>query len=219
MTIIDLSHTIKDGLRTYQGLPPVHICDFLSRDDSRHYYDEATEFQLDKIELVGNSGTYIDSPFHRYADGDDLSELALRSTINLTGIIIRIPATRDWCAIDRSFFEDKDVYGKAVLFDTGWSKYFGTEAYFSKHPFLTAGAAQTLRRAGAVLVGIDSHNIDDTRGRTRPVHSELLAHGIPIVEHLTNLNALPDQGFYFTAAPLKFKGVGTFPTRAYATMD
>ncbi|MFC3051217.1 cyclase family protein [Kordiimonas pumila] len=218
MPIIDLSHTIQHGQTTYKGLPPVHICDYLSREESKSLYAEGTSFQIDMLTMVGNSGTYIDSPFHRYADGDDLSTLALETTTNLPALVIRAPYSCNWHAIDEDTLDGKDFKNKAVLFDTGWSKKFGSDTYMEKHPFLTKATARALEKGGAVLVGIDSHNIDDIRLNERPVHSILLKSAIPIVEHLTNLSALPDQGFKFYAAPLKIKAVGTFPTRAYAIL-
>lgn len=214
---VDLSHTIRDGLVTYRGLPPVHVCQFLSRADSRRHYAPGTEFQIDQLTLVGNSGTYIDSPFHRYADGEDLAALTLAKASHLSGLVIRTPACKPWQAIDASLFRDHRIKGMAVLFHTGWSRHFGTPAYMSEHPFLTEEAANILADAGVALVGIDSHNIDDIRGDARPVHSRLLGDGIPIVEHLTGLDRLPDAGFSFHAAPIKLEGVGTFPVRAYAT--
>jgi len=219
MAIIDLSHAMYDGLETCKGLPSLHICDYLSRQKSRTQYADGTEFQLDRIDLVGNSGTYIDSPFHRFADGDDLAALPLERTVGLPGIAIRTPSLGRWHAIGVEVLVDKSLEGRAVLFDTGWCKHFGSPAYFDHHPFLTEAAATHLKDQGAVLVGIDSHNIDDTRHNTRPIHSYLLGSQIPIVEHMTNLSALPDQGFRFFAAPLKFRGVGTFPTRAFAMID
>ena len=219
MSIIDLSQTISDGVKTYKGIPAIHVCDYLSRKESRKTYATGTEFQMDEIKLVGNSGTYIDSPFHRYADGKDLASLALSSTINLQAIVIRAPHLNEWSAVGVEAFEDKQLTGKAVLVDTGWSKHFGTEKYIAHHPFVTEEAAEYLLSQCVALVGIDSHNIDDIRQNTRPVHSILLGADIPIVEHLTNLSSLPDQGFSFFAAPIKFKGVGTFPTRAYAIID
>ncbi|MCJ9430351.1 cyclase family protein [Kordiimonas marina] len=219
MHIIDLSQTMKDGLQTYKGLPEIHVCSHLSREDSRQHYEDGAEFQIDDIQLIGNSGTYIDSPFHRYKDGKDLAALSLAATVNLPGIVIRAPSASPWASVELSAVKGRDVKGKAVLIETGWCRYFGSSAYYEGHPFLSADAAQYLRDVGAALVGIDSHNIDDTRGRKRPVHTTLLGAEIPIVEHMTNLNALPDQGFRFFAAPIKFEGVGTFPTRAYALMD
>lgn len=219
MKIIDLSQTMENGLQTYKGLPAIHVCDYLSRQDSAERYGDHETFQIDQITLIGNSGTYIDSPFHRYENGRDLSELALSATTALPGVVIRVPYARPCHAIDEKAFSDRELEGKAVLFDTGWCRHFGCEDYFDGHPFLTADAADLLHKKGATLVGIDSHNIDDTRTNTRPVHSVLLGADIPIVEHMNNLSALPDLGFRFFAAPLKFKGVGTFPTRAYAIID
>ena len=215
VNFVDLSHTIESGMITYKGLPAPLICDFLSREKSRDFYDEGTEFQIGKIEMVANTGTYLDCPFHRYEHGDDLSQVTLERCANLQGVIIEADY-RAGIEIGRKFFEQKDVSGKAVLVSTGWSAHWRTDAYFENHPFLTEEAAVFLRDQGAVLVGIDSHNIDDTRGRSRPVHSTLLKAGILIVEHLCNLHALPKKYFYFNAVPPKFKGVGTFPVRAYA---
>lgn len=211
--LIDLSHEIEHGMPTYKGLPAPIICDYLSREASRALYEEGTEFQIGKIEMVSNTGTYLDCPFHRYADGHDLSQLRLEQLVELEGIVIRTIGTQ---AIGVEFFRDKPLAGRAVLVHTGWSKHWRTEAYFENHPFLTAEAAEWLVRSGARLVGIDSHNIDDTRGRARPVHSALLGNGILIVEHMRGLEQLPDEGFHFTAAPPKFVGVGTFPVRAFA---
>lgn len=215
--LIDLSHTIEDGMVTYKGLPAPVICDYLSREKSRAFYENGTEFQIGKIEMVTNTGTYIDCPFHRYADGKDLSEVALEKFTDLESIVIRADYTKD-IAIGPAYFEQVNVRGKAVLVNTNWSKFWRTDAYFENHPFLTERAAIFLRDHGAVLVGIDSHNMDDTRGRGRPVHSTLLRAEILIVEHLCNLDTLPDSGFYFHAVPPKFKGAGTFPVRAYASL-
>ncbi|MDJ0752781.1 MAG: cyclase family protein [Ardenticatenaceae bacterium] len=216
-TCIDLSHTIEDGLVTYKGLPAPVICDFLSREASRELYAPGTEFQIGKIEMVANTGTYIDCPFHRYEDGKDLSEVTLEAFVDLEGIVIRAPY-QEQLAIGRSFFEGKELRGRAVLVHTGWDEHWNTDAYFENNPFITEEAAQYLESCGVKLVGIDSLNIDDTRINSRPVHSTLLAREILIVEHLCRLNRLPDEGFLFTAAPPKFKGVGTFPVRAMAKL-
>jgi kynurenine formamidase len=213
---IDLSHTIEDGLITYKGLPAPIICDFLSREQSRSYYGPGTEFQIGKIEMVANTGTYLDSPFHRYEDGKDLSELELASLANLEGVVLRAKSEGQR-AIDASAFANVDVGGKAILIQTGWDKHWRTDKYFEgTHPFLTRNAAQFLAVAGAALVGIDSYNIDDTADLTRPAHSILLGGGIPIVEHMCRLDDLPDEGFKFFAVPVKVKGMGTFPVRAFA---
>jgi kynurenine formamidase len=216
--IIDLSHVITDGMVTYKGLPGPHICDFLSREQSAANYDDGSTFQIGRIDMVANTGTYVDVPSHRFADGKDLSEMGVESFAHLIGIVVRKPF-ESGLAVDASAFERLKVEGKAVLVATGWDRHWGSETYYSDHSFLTPAAAALLVAAGAALVGIDSHNIDDTRMRTRPVHTALLGAGIPICEHMTNLGALPDSGFRFAAAPPKVKGMGTFPVRAYAVVD
>jgi len=213
--LIDLSHTVEEGMITYRGLPAPIICDFLSREESKSHYDEGTTFQIGKIELVGNTGTYLDSPFHRYVDGKDLSQLALESVAELDGVVVR---AQGQSVIGPENFGGIDVKGKAVLVHTGWDKHWGTDQYFEGHPFLTKAAAEWLKAAGAALVGIDSLNIDDTAGGDRPTHTILLGADIPIVEHMTNLAALPDEGFKFYAVPVKVKGFGTFPVRAFGVV-
>lgn len=216
--LIDLSHTVEHGMTTYKGLPAPLICDFLSREQSRSVYAEGTEFQIGKIEMVANTGTYLDSPFHRYADGKDLSALPLSSLADLEAVVIRFQEDEER-AIDASRFEGVDLRGKAVLIHTGWDRHWRSEQYFEGHPFLKMEAAQFLLDAGATLVGIDSLNIDDTRDLRRPAHSILLRAEIPIVEHMTNLGALPADGFRFHAVPVKVKGFGTFPVRAFAVIS
>lgn len=216
--IVDLSHTIEGGLITCKGLPAPIICDFLSREASRAVYAGGTEFQIGKIELVSNTGTYLDTPFHRFADGLDLSEISLRSMANLPGVLIDA-TSNGGRAIDVELFETGEVAGKAVLVRTGWDAHWRTDAYFEGHPFLTEAAANHLVEAGAILVGIDSYNIDDTSDMRRPVHTAVLGAGIPIVEHMTGLHHLPASGFRFTAAPPKIKGMGTFPVRAFAILE
>ena len=214
----DLSHSVGNGIITYKGLPAPIVCDYLSREESRKFYQPGTEFQIGKIEMVTNTGTYVDCPFHRYANGKDWSEIALERLVDLEAITIR-GDYRKTRAIDVSFFEKKPVSGKAVLVSTGWSEFWNTETYFENHPYLTTDAADFLKEQGAWLVGIDSRNIDDTRGNSRPVHSILLKNEIIIAEHLCNLSNLPAENFKFTAIPPKFKGVGTFPVRAFAKIE
>jgi arylformamidase len=214
-TYIDLSHVIYDGLITYKGLPAPIICDFLSRQASRERYAPGTEFQIGKIEMVTNTGTYVDCPFHRYEDGKDLSEVALESFVDIEGIVIRADY-RKGLAVTAEAFKNKELHGRAVLVHTGWDEHWATDKYYENHPFLTEDAAVYLKLCGVKLVGIDSHNIDDTRGNTRPVHSTLLRNEILIAEHLCNLANVSDEGFTFSAVPPKFKGAGTFPVRAYA---
>jgi arylformamidase len=224
---IDVSHTVEDGMITYKGLPAPVICDFLSREASRELYAPGTEFQIGKIEMVANTGTYLDSPFHRFADGKDLSELPLTSLAGLPGVVVRAEAggisprrgPRTPRAIDASLLEGIDVAGKAVLIHTGWSAHWRTDRYFEGHPFLTEDAARHLKASGAALVGIDSYNIDDISDGRRPVHTTLLGAEIPIVEHLTHLHDLPERGFTFFAVPVKVKGFGTFPVRAFGILE
>lgn len=214
MPFVDLSHTIRDGLVTYPGLPAPRIGDHLTREASRANYAPGTEFHIGRIEMVANTGTYLDSPAHRWADGADLSGLALERLADLPGALADLPrGARYFTARD---LPSGSLAGCAVLLRTGWSAHFGTPRYFEPHPFLAADAAEALVRAGAALVGIDSLNIDDTRGGERPAHSVLLRAGIPIVEHLANLAALPARGFRFSAVPPKIAGMGTFPVRAFA---
>ena len=215
---VDLSHTIEDGMITYKGLPAPLICDHLSRADSRAIYATGTEFQIGRITMVANTGTYIDAPFHRYADGYDVAGFDMNSIADVDAVVVHLDGMRGR-GIARGELAALDVEGKAVLVHTGWSRNWRTDAYFENHPFLTADAAAFLRDAGARLVGIDSFNIDDTADRARPVHTTLLGAGIPIVEHLTALDALPASGFRFSAVPPKVRGIGTFPVRAFATLD
>ena len=215
---INISHIIEDGLITYKGLPAPIICDFLSREESKQYYSEGTEFHIGKIEMVANTGTYIDSPFHRYPEGKDISELPLSSIADLEGVVVRA-SHHEKRAISKSAFNDIDVWGKAILIHTGWDVYWKTEQYFEEHPYLTADAAEFLMKAGAKLVGIDSLNIDNTEHGERPVHSTLLGAEIPIVEHLCGLENLPDSGFRFFSIPAPVKGMGTFPVQAFAVVN
>jgi kynurenine formamidase len=216
MTLLDLSHPIRDGETTHPGLPVPVIGTHLSREDSRARYAPGTEFDIGKIAMVGNTGTYLDTPFHRYLDGFDLAGLALERCVDLDGVVVRVADRR---AIDVDLLAGVEIAQRAVLFDTGWSRHFGTPAYGVDAPFLTEEAARRLVGDGATLVGIDSVNIDSLDGNARPAHSVLLAAGIPIVEHLTALDRLPDHGFRFTAVPAPVVGMGTFPVRAFARLD
>jgi arylformamidase len=213
--LIDVSHTVEDGMITYKGLPAPVITDHLTRAASQEFYAPGTEFQIGKIAMVANTGTYLDSPFHRYADGTDLAGLDLYALANLEGLIVRTVGA-EARAIGADALMDLNLKDKAVLFHTGWDKYWRTEAYSDgNHPFLTADAAEYLAQSGATLVGIDSYNIDDNKDGSRPAHSILLRHGIPIVEHLCGLGELPDEDFKFFAVPVKVKAMGTFPVRAF----
>jgi kynurenine formamidase len=214
---VDVSHTVEHGLVTYRGLPAPVICDYLSREESRKHYAAGTEFHIGKIEMVANTGTYLDSPFHRYEDGADLSRLALESLADLDGVVVSADASAGR-AVGREAFGDLEVKGRAVLVRTGWDAHWKTESYFEGHPFLTEDAARFLADGGAALVGIDSYNIDDTADGRRPAHSVLLGAGVPIVEHMCGLGRLPREGFRFFAVPVKVRGFGTFPVRAFAVV-
>ncbi|MEV4777340.1 cyclase family protein [Microbacterium sp. LWH12-1.2] len=219
--IIDCSHPIEAGLVTYPGLPAPTIHAHLTREDSRSKYAPGTEFAMDIITMIGNTGTYLDSPYHRYAEGGDLASLDLSSLVGLPAEVFHL---RDsWSAEQRGIraatLADRELRGAAVLLDTGWSRHFGTPEYAHGAPFLTEEGARFLVDAGVRLVGIDSLNIDDTEsGGTRPAHSILLAAGVHVVEHLTSLDDVPARGARFTAAPPAIRGFGTFPVRAFATV-
>jgi arylformamidase len=200
-------------MTTYPGLPGPIICDFLSREASRAQYAPGVEFNIGKIEMVANTGTYLDSPFHRYAEGKDLSQLRLESLADLDAVVVSAPSGVR--AISRQAFSGVELEGRAVLVRTGWDVHWRTERYFSGHPYLTADAAEFLVSQGAALVGIDSLNIDDMEDLSRPVHSTLLGAEVPIVEHMCNLDRLPREGFRFFAVPAKVAGFGTWPVRAF----
>jgi arylformamidase len=214
-SLVDLSHLIEDGMTTYPGLPGPVICDFLSRADSPMRYGPGTEFQIGKIEMIGNTGTYIDSPFHRYAAGADLADLPLAAIANLECVVVRV-ATGHQGAIARLPLRAADVRGRAILVHTGWDRHWRTPQYGEQHPHLSAKLGEWLAAAGAALVGIDSMNIDGTATWDRPVHTTLLGQGIPIVEHLRGLGAVPDRGARFFAVPPRLRAFGTFPIRAFA---
>ena len=201
-------------MTTYPGLPGPIICDYLSREASRAHYGPGVEFQIGKIEMVANTGTYLDAPFHRYANGKDLAQLSLESLADLDAVVVRFPGG-EGRAITHAAFEGVEVEDKAVLVETGWDVYWRTERYLTGHPFLTADAAEHLAGRGVKLVGIDSLNIDDTADADRPVHSTLLAAGVPIVEHMCNLARLPERDFKFFAVPAKVAGFGSWPVRAF----
>lgn len=214
--LIDVSHTVEHGMVTYKGLPAPMICDWLSREGSRARYAPGTEFQIGKIEMVANTGTYVDSPFHRYENGKDLAELPLESVAELECLVVRVPA--GMTSIDEVPLPAAKVKGRAVLFHTNWDRHFRTDTYFEGHPHLTARAADWLVKAGATLAGIDSFNIDSTSTGERPVHTILLGSEVPICEHMRGLAAVPDSGGRFSAVPVKVKGMGTFPVRAYVSV-
>ncbi len=215
--LVELSHPIEHGMVTYPGLPGPEISDHLTREASRAHYDAGTEFHIGRISMVANTGTYLDTPFHRLADGSDLAGVGLHSLADLEGLLVRV-GDGSGRAIDRDSLLPHDVRGRAVLLHTGWDRHWGTPAYGVEAPFLTRAAARWLAEQKAALVGIDSLHIDDVGDGSRPAHTTLLAAGIPIVEHLCGLDQLPPRGFRFHAAPPRVRGMGTFPVRAYAVV-
>lgn len=215
--LLDLSHPIADGTITYPGLPGPVITDHLTREASRQSYAEGYEFQIGRIDMVANTGTYLDTPFHRFADGHDLAGLDLARVVDVPGVLV--DARHEQAATPEGL-DGLELAGRAVLFHTGWDAHWGTDRYGSPdHPFLAVATAERLVEAGAALVGIDSVNIDDTRTGERPIHTALLGAGIPIVEHLRGLAAIGGRAFRFTAAPPAVVGMGTFPVRALAVVD
>ncbi len=219
MKYIDLSHLIEDGMITYQGLPAPLICDYFSRQEASQIYDDGSTFQIGKIDMVGNTGTYMDCPFHRFEEGRDFSELFLKKLVNLPGVIVRCPF-EEQLEIGVGLLHDLDVAGRAVLFQTGWDRHWRTDTYFEGHPFLSTEAAEFLVEKGAVLAGIDSYNIDDTSLMKRPVHTKLLGADILIIEHMCNMHLIPaGRDFTVTAVPPKIRKVGSFPVRVYASVN
>jgi kynurenine formamidase len=215
--LIDVSHVVRDGMMTYKGLPVPIICDYLNREASKAHYEEDTSFQIGVITMCSNTGTYVDVPFHRFEKGKDLSEIELSKLANLEALKIIIPDTIT--QIGKEYFEGLDLKNKALLVQTGWSRHWNTDQYFEGHPFITEEAALYLKQAGLIFIGIDTYNIDDLSQKTRPCHSIFLGADIPICEHMTNLSALPDAGFKFFAVPVKVKGMGTFPVRAFGLIE
>ena len=211
---VDLSHPIDSGMVTYAGLPAPVVSEFLTREASRGKYAEGTTFSIGRVDMVANTGSYVDAPFHRFGEGADVADLPLEKLADLEGIVI--DATGAGRAVDAALFGRGDRAGKAVLVRTGWSRHWRTPAYFKNHPYLTRAAAERLVEAGATFVGIDTLNIDDTADGSRPAHTLLLGAGIPIAEHLTNLESLPASGFRLHCVPAPFHRMGSFPVRAYA---
>ncbi|HYH10278.1 MAG TPA: cyclase family protein [Thermoanaerobaculia bacterium] len=218
MQLLDLSHPIEHGMLTYPGLPGPLIADHLSRAASRERYRGEAEFHIGRIEMVANTGTYIDAPFHRFEDGPDIGQLPLARIAGLRGVLVHLPAGER--ALAAEAVEGLDLRDCALLVHTGWSRHWRSEAYAqADHPYVSRAAAEVLAASGVVLVGVDSVNIDDMSDASRPAHTLLLRQGIPIVEHLTNLDALTNQAFTFFAVPAPVRGMGTFPVRAFAVVD
>jgi kynurenine formamidase len=220
--VVELCHVVRHGMVTYPGLPGPEIVDYLSRESSRASYAPGTEFQIGQITMVANTGTYLDVPFHRFPHGADLAQVPLPRLVDLPGLLVRATEDRRHRGIGRELFEpyDAEVTGRAVLVHTGWDRHWGTDRYGQpSHPYLTAAGVAWLVNRRPALVGIDSVNVDDMADPARPAHTGLLAAGIPIVEHLRGLDALPERGFRFHAPPVAIAGMGTFPVRAYALVE
>lgn len=215
--IIDLSHEIVDGMTTHPGIPAPSISTFLTHEASTARYAPGTTFEIGRIDLVANTGTYIDMPAHRFPGGQDLADLALERVVDLEGVLVDCRGAAER-AVGPEAFDGVDVRGRAVLVATGWDEHWGTETYLSDNPFLTAAAATWLVDAGAALIGIDSLNVDSLTDPQRPAHTAILGAGIPLVEHLTRLGALPPTGWRFSAVPPRIRGMATFPVRAFAIL-
>ena len=215
--LVDLSHPIEHGMITSPGLPGPVISDFLGREASRGHYAEGTTFHIARLRMIGNTGTYVDSPFHRFAHGPDVGAMPLDRLAHLEGIVVDGPERGREVDADR--FSGRDLSGKAVLIRTGWDAHWRTPRYAEGHPFLTRATAELLADAGPALVGIDSVNVDDASDGVRPAHTLLLSAGIAIVEHLCNLKALGSSAFRFHGVPAPFRGIGSFPVRAYAVLE
>jgi arylformamidase len=215
--IVDLSHEIVDGMTTHPGIPAPTISTFLTHEASKARYAPGTTFEIGRIDLVANTGTYIDMPAHRFPGGQDLADLALERVVDLEGVLVDCRGATDR-AIEPAAFDGVDVRGRAVLVATGWDEHWGTETYLSDNPFLTGVAAEWLVEAGAALIGIDSLNIDSLTDPARPAHTAILGAGIPLVEHLTGLGALAAVSWRFYAVPPRIRGMATFPVRAFAVL-
>jgi kynurenine formamidase len=218
--VVDLSHPLDERIPMFPGLPAPQVLEHLSREDSRSHYAGETTFVLHRYVFAGNSGTYLDAPFHRYAEGDDLAALALERAVDLPGMVVdlREPVAKGTRGFGTEALPDRDLSGHAVLFLTGWSARWGGADYLDPNPFITGDVAARLVEQGVALVGIDSWNIDDTHDGTRPAHSNLLRAGVPIVENLCRLEQLPSSGFRFFAAPQPIRGGSAVPVRAYAVV-
>jgi kynurenine formamidase len=208
---------IRPGMITYPGLPGPSITPFLTREASRARYAPGTEFAIEQNTLVGNTGTYLDSPYHRFATGPDLAAIPLARTADLPAVVIRVTgAPQPGTGVGA--LAAAAVRGKAVLLHTGDATRFGTPEYARDAHFLTRAGATWLASHDAALVGIDAINMDDLTDGERPAHTLLLAAGVPVVEHLTGLDQLPPSGASFTAVPLRIQGLGTVPVRAFARL-
>jgi kynurenine formamidase len=215
--LVELGHVIRAGMVTYPGLPGPVITPHLTREASRAHYAPGTEFAIDRLTMIGNTGTYLDAPYHRYPDGADLAAIPLDRTVDLPAVVVRVTGAPG-SGIGTDVLAPLDVRGRAVLLHTGDSARFGTPEYARDAHFLSRDGAAWLAAHDAALVGIDAINIDDPGDGERPAHSLLLAAGIPVVEHLTGLDQVPPDGARFTAVPLRVEAFGTIPVRAFARL-
>ena len=214
---VELSHPIVDGMKAYPGYPSPQIGAYITRDESRARYDGKAEFYIGKVEMVCNVGTYLDSPFHRYANGPDLSRIPLESIAGLDGLVLDgTPTENRSISIDCN---QSDLSGRAVLVRTGWDERWGTDRYWELGPYLSDSTIDVLLRGKVALVGVDFWNIDDVENHSRPAHTRFLAANVPIVEHLANLKSLPRKGFKFYAVPPPIVKGASFPVRAYAELE
>ena len=213
---VDLSHTIEDGMGVLPGLPSPQIGAHLTHEASRDKYDDA-EFFLGKVDMPANVGTYIDSPFHRFKDREDLSRIPLEHLVGLPGLVLDCSeaSTREL----HPELPDRDLDGVALLVRTGWDQKWATDTYFGPAPYLAEAFATELIERRVGLVGVDTWNVDDTTTRRRPIHTGLLDAGIYIVEHLRGLDGLPARGFRFFAPVISLRGGASFAVRAFAELE
>jgi kynurenine formamidase len=213
---VELSHPLRDGMDAYPGMGTVHLGPILDHESSGDRYQGKAEFYLGRVEMPANTGTYVDAPFHRYREGDDLSEVALARLAGLPGVVARAPGAID--AVDLKL-EPADIRGRAVVVDTGWSERWGSPGYWEDMPYLSTAAVDLLIEGKASLVAVDFGNVDDTTDPARPAHTRLLEAGILIVENVTDPAALPDRDFRFFATPPRIVRGASFPVRAFAELD
>jgi kynurenine formamidase len=202
-------------MKTYPGLPEPRVEVFMDYEASRARYAGDTEFFIANLHLCGNTGTYVDSPLHRFRNAPDLAQLPLE---RLADLPVEVIDARSDHAIGPSSLRGRALAGKAVLFHTGWSAHWRSDRYFDPNPHLTEDCCAALLGAGAVFAGIDSVNIDSMADLRRPAHTTLLRAGVPVCEHMTNLGALPVSGGRLHAVPIPWKGGATFPVRAYVIL-
>ena len=211
--LLELSHPISEGRGAFPGLPPPHIGPILDHEASRDRYEGKAEFYLGRVEIATNTGTYLDAPFHRFPDREDIAAISLERVAGLPGLVVEASAEAAPVVIAAD-----DLTGRAVLVRTGRDELWPSEEYWASGPFLGEEAVTALLEGGAALVGVDFGNVDDVGDPVRPAHTRLLEAGVVIVENLRGLGPLPRDGFRFTAAPLAVVGAASFPVRAFAEL-